>query len=101
MYNFQNDIQTLGMDDFQTEQMLIWDPQTQSYYTADNRQDIAGGRCGGGRCGGGRCGGDGRCGRCGNCGSCFSCFNCFRCFNCFNCFRCFNCFNCFRCFGGR
>jgi heterocycloanthracin/sonorensin family bacteriocin len=99
MYNFQNELQMLGMDDFVADEVMVWDPQTQTYLIDDARQ--CGGRCGGqcfGRCGGqcfGRCGGQcfGRCGgqcfgRCG--GQCFG--------QCFG--RCFNCFSCFNCWGG-
>jgi heterocycloanthracin/sonorensin family bacteriocin len=85
MYNFQNELQMLGLDDFAAGEVMVWDPQTQTYLIDDARQ--FGGRCGG------RCGGFGRCG-----GQCFG-----RCFgHCFgHCFgRCFNCFSCFHCWGG-
>ena len=53
MHNFQNELQTLGMDNFQVGQLIPMGPQSQ-----DSR--IFGGmRCGGGgmMCGGMRCGG--------------------------------------------
>jgi heterocycloanthracin/sonorensin family bacteriocin len=55
MQNFQNDLQTLGMDHFQVGQLIPIDPQSQ-----DLRM-FGGMRCGGMRCGGMRCGGF-RCG---------------------------------------
>ena len=69
MDNFQNELQMLGMDDYVASEVMVWDPQTQTYIIEDARQ--CGGRCGG------RCGGQcfGRC-----FGQCFG-----RCFNCFNC----------------
>ena len=51
MHNFQNELQTLGMDNYQVGQLIPMDPQSQ-----DSR--IFGGmRCGGMMCGGMRCGG--------------------------------------------
>ncbi|RFU68593.1 heterocycloanthracin/sonorensin family bacteriocin [Peribacillus saganii] len=78
MYNFQNDLQSLGMDNFQVGDLMPID---------DNSQDMRqyGGRCGGYRCGGYRCGGY-RCGgyRCGG----------YRCYNCYSCYSCYSCYNC-------
>ncbi|MBY6273653.1 MAG: hypothetical protein CW346_15765, partial [Bacillaceae bacterium] len=40
---------TLGLDDFAAGEVMVWDPQTQTYLIDDARQ--FGGRCGGfGRC---------------------------------------------------
>ncbi|NEU32501.1 heterocycloanthracin/sonorensin family bacteriocin [bacterium LRH843] len=64
MDHYQNELQGLGMDQFQVGELTPMDPQSQ-----DPRQ-FHGGRCGG------RCGGFHRCGG----------FNCFGCFGCFGCF---------------
>ncbi len=77
MHNFQNDLQMLGMDNYQVGELIPIDFQIQ-----DQRQ-FGGMMCGGMMCGGMRCGGM-MCGgmRCGGmmCGGfqfrCFSCFNC-------------------------
>lgn len=93
MHNFQNDLQTLGMDHYQVGELVPINPQSQ-----DPR--LWGMRCGGFRCGGFHCGGF-RCGgfRCGGFGfgGCFgSCFGCFGVgFGFGGCFG-----SCFGCFGG-
>ncbi|WP_121612664.1 heterocycloanthracin/sonorensin family bacteriocin [Mesobacillus foraminis] len=82
MNNFQNELQSLNLGDFNVNQAVPWDQN--QYYADDSRQfgviGIGFGRCF-------------SCFRCHNCFSCFSCFSCFRCHNCFNCFRCHNCFH--------
>lgn len=85
MQNFQNDLQMLGMDNFQVGQLIPIDPHNQDLRQFGGmRCGGCGGRCGG--CGGFRCGGcgGGRCGGCGGCGG-FRCggFGCFGCFSCF------------------
>ncbi|KYG30064.1 heterocycloanthracin/sonorensin family bacteriocin [Bacillus gaemokensis] len=59
MYNFQPDIQSLGLNDFQTGEVTVWDPQTQSYYVTYDSRQYGGGCWSGWRCWGGwhRCGG--------------------------------------------
>ncbi|MFJ8245928.1 heterocycloanthracin/sonorensin family bacteriocin [Peribacillus asahii] len=52
MLNFQNELQTLGMDNFQVGQLIPMGPQSQ-----DTRIIFGGMRCGGMMCGGMRCGG--------------------------------------------
>ncbi|MBD3108340.1 heterocycloanthracin/sonorensin family bacteriocin [Bacillus sp. AGMB 02131] len=76
MYDFQNQLQSLNVGDFQTGEVVPWD---QNQYTMNDSRLFIGGCIGGflcfgcfscfgcvGRCGGcgGRCGGCGRCGRC-------------------------------------
>ena len=85
MQNFQNDLQTLGMDGYRIGEVMPID-SSYSYQSLEDSRRC--GRCGGGmRCGGMRCGGF-RCGgfRCGG----FSCggFRCggFRCGGCFSCY---------------
>ena len=51
MHNFQNELQSLGMDNYQVGQLIPIDPQSQ-----DSRM-FGGMRCGGMMCGGMRCGG--------------------------------------------
>lgn len=84
MNQFQQELQSLNLNDYQTGNVVYWDPQ-QSQYPYYYIQDDA--RCCGG-CGGcgGRCGGcGGRCGGCaGRCGGCVGCAGCFGCFNCWN-----------------
>lgn len=75
MYDFQNQLQSLNVSDFQTGEVVPWD-QSQ-YMMDDSRQFIGIGGCFGGflcfgcfGCFGciGRCGGCGGCGgRCGRC----------------------------------
>ncbi|MFB5281015.1 heterocycloanthracin/sonorensin family bacteriocin [Peribacillus sp. Hz7] len=52
MLNFQNELQTLGMDNFQVGQLIPMVPQSQ-----DSRIIFGGWRCGGMMCGGWHCGG--------------------------------------------
>ncbi|MFJ7976649.1 heterocycloanthracin/sonorensin family bacteriocin [Peribacillus sp. NPDC096379] len=80
MLNFQNDLQTLGMDNFQVGQLIPMGPQSQ-----DSRIIFGGMRCGGMMCGGMRCGGM----RCGG----FRCFGCFGCFGCGGCGGCYSGYN--------
>ncbi|UOY94559.1 heterocycloanthracin/sonorensin family bacteriocin [Ectobacillus sp. JY-23] len=70
MNQFQNELQSLPISDFQVTQPMMWDVQQQ--YHADMQRFACGGcfRCGG-------CGGCFRCGGCGGCGGCFRCFGCF------------------------
>ncbi|KFM99388.1 heterocycloanthracin/sonorensin family bacteriocin [Bacillus clarus] len=82
MNEFQQEIQSLNLNEYQPSNVVYWDQQNQYpyYYIQDDAR-----RCGG--CGGcGRCGGcGGRCGGCaGRCGGCIGCFGCFGCFNCWN-----------------
>jgi len=81
MNQFQQELQSLNLNDYQTGNVVYWDQQ-QSQYPYYSIQDDAR-RCGG--CGG-RCGGcGGRCGGCaGRCGGCIGCAGCFGCFNCWN-----------------
>ena len=82
MNQFQQELQSLNLNDYQTGNVVYWDAQ-QSQYPYYYIQDDA--RC----CGG--CGGvvdavvEGRCGGCaGRCGGCVGCAGCFGCFNCWN-----------------
>lgn len=79
MNQFQQELQALSLNDYQSGNVVYWDQQNQYpyYYIEDAAR-----RCGGcgGRCGGFRCGG-------------FRCFGCFGCFGCFSCGSCSNCFN--------
>ncbi|PGC32610.1 heterocycloanthracin/sonorensin family bacteriocin [Bacillus pseudomycoides] len=73
MNEFQQELQSLNLNDYHPGNVVYWDNQNQyPYYYA--QEDAR--RCGGcGRCGGfGRCFGCGGCGGCG--GGCFSCFSC-------------------------
>ncbi|MED0876057.1 heterocycloanthracin/sonorensin family bacteriocin [Bacillus mobilis] len=78
MNQFQQDLQSLNLNDYQSGNVVYWDQLQQNQYPYFYIQDEArrcggcGGRCGG--CGGGRCGGCG--GRCVGCAGCFGCFNC-------------------------
>ncbi|TKH11965.1 heterocycloanthracin/sonorensin family bacteriocin [Bacillus wiedmannii] len=81
MNGFQQELQSLNLNDYQSGNVVYWDQLQQNQYPYYYIQDDArrcggcGGRCGG--CGGGRCGGcAGRCGGCIGCAGCFSCFNC-------------------------
>ncbi|MED3683750.1 heterocycloanthracin/sonorensin family bacteriocin [Bacillus thuringiensis] len=84
MNQFQQELQSLNLNDYQTGNVVYWDQQQSQYpyyYIQDDTR-----RCGGcGGCGG-RCGGcGGRCGGCaGRCGGCIGCAGCFSCFNCWN-----------------
>ncbi|MFK4465068.1 heterocycloanthracin/sonorensin family bacteriocin [Bacillus sp. RC252] len=82
MNKFQQELQALSLNDYQSGNIVYWDQQNQYpyYYITDDAR-----RCGG--CGGGRCGG-------------FRCFGCFGCFSCFGCGGCSNCSNCFDGFNG-
>lgn len=82
MHNFQNELQGLGIDPYQSGELVPIGAQIQ-----DSRMW---GRCGGFRCGGfHRCGGFG-CGGCGGCGGCFGCGGCGGCFGIgFGGFGCF------------
>ncbi|MED0960537.1 heterocycloanthracin/sonorensin family bacteriocin [Bacillus paramycoides] len=78
MNKFQQELQALSLNDYQSGNIVYWDQQNQYpyYYIEDDAR-----RCGGcGRCGGFRCGG-------------FRCFGCFGCFSCFGCGGCSNCFD--------
>ncbi|WP_176546746.1 heterocycloanthracin/sonorensin family bacteriocin [Bacillus pseudomycoides] len=78
MNEFQQELQALSLNDYQSGNVVYWDQQNQYpyYYIEDDAR-----RCGGcGRCGGFRCGG-------------FRCFGCFGCFSCFGCGGCSNCFD--------
>ena len=81
MNQFQQELQALSLNDYQSGNVVYWDQQNQYpyYYIEDAAR-----RCGGcgGRCGGFRCGG-------------FRCFGCFGCFGCFSCGGCGSCSNCF------
>ncbi|MGG0301694.1 heterocycloanthracin/sonorensin family bacteriocin [Bacillus albus] len=87
MNKFQQELQALSLNDYQSGNIVYWDQQNQYpyYYIEDAAR-----RCGG--CGG-RCGGCG--GRCGGfrCIGCFGCFGCFSCGGCGGCGSCSNCFN--------
>ncbi|PEQ03208.1 heterocycloanthracin/sonorensin family bacteriocin [Bacillus toyonensis] len=76
MNQFQHELQTLNLNDYQTGNVVYWDQQQSQYpyyYTQGDARRCGGcGGCGG-RCGG--CGG-GRCGGCVGCAGCFGCFNC-------------------------
>ena len=82
MNQFQQELQALSLNDYQSGNVVYWDQQNQYpyYYIEDAAR-----RCGGcgGRCGGFRCGGF----------RCFGCFGCFGCFSCGDCGSCSNCFN--------
>ncbi|PHF96627.1 heterocycloanthracin/sonorensin family bacteriocin [Bacillus wiedmannii] len=87
MNQFQQELQSLNLNDYQTGNVVYWDQQQNQYpyyYIQDDARRCGGcGGCGG-RCGG--CGGcGGRCGGCaGRCGGCVGCAGCFGCFNCWN-----------------
>ena len=85
MNQFQQELQALSLNDYQSGNVVYWDQQNQYpyYYIEDAAR-----RCGGcgGRCGGFRCGGFG-------CIGCFGCFGCFSCGGCGGCGSCSNCFN--------
>ncbi|KZD52712.1 heterocycloanthracin/sonorensin family bacteriocin [Bacillus paranthracis] len=87
MNQFQQELQALSLNDYQSGNVVYWDQQNQYpyYYIEDaaRRCGGCGGRCGGFRCGGFRCGGF----------RCFGCFGCFGCFSCGGCGSCSNCFN--------
>ena len=51
MLNFHNELQTLGMDNYQVGPLIPMDPQSQ------DPRIFGGMRCGGMMCGGMRCGG--------------------------------------------
>ncbi|KXX94757.1 sporulation lipoprotein YhcN/YlaJ [Bacillus cereus] len=86
MNQFQQELQALSLNDYQSGNVVYWDQQNQYpyYYIEDAAR-----RCGGcgGRCGGFRCGG-------------FRCFGCFGCFGCFSCGGCGGCGSCSNCFNG-
>lgn len=86
MNQFQQELQALSLNDYQSGNVVYWDQQNQYpyYYIEDAAR-----RCGGcgGRCGGFRCGG-------------FRCFGCFGCFGCFSCGGCGSCGSCSNCFNG-
>ncbi|PGF09665.1 heterocycloanthracin/sonorensin family bacteriocin [Bacillus pseudomycoides] len=73
MNEFQQELQALSLNDYQSGNVVYWDQQNQYpyYYIEDDAR-----RCGG-------------CGRCGG----FRCFGCFGCFSCFGCGGCSNCFD--------
>ncbi|MGH0633936.1 heterocycloanthracin/sonorensin family bacteriocin [Bacillus pacificus] len=93
MNKFQQELQALSLNDYQSGNVVYWDQQNQYpyYYIEDaaRRCGGCGGRCGG-RCGG--CGGGFRCGGF-RCVGCFGCFGCFSCGGCGSCGSCSNCFN--------
>lgn len=71
MYNYQNELQMLGMDQYQVGELMPIEYQSQ---TPIDFSDVR--RCGCGGCG--RCGGFGfRCGGCFGCGGCGGCGGCF------------------------
>jgi len=78
MHNFQNELQMLGMDNYQVGQLTPIDYQTQTPLEfVDMRRCGGCGGCGF-RCGGFRCGGCGfRCGGCFGIGFGFGCYGCF------------------------
>ncbi|MCU5473981.1 heterocycloanthracin/sonorensin family bacteriocin [Bacillus paranthracis] len=87
MNQFQQELQALSLNDYQSGNVVYWDQQNQYpyYYIEDAAR-----RCGGcGRCGG-RCGGF----------RCFGCFGCFGCFSCGGCGSCGSCGSCSNCFNG-
>ncbi|WP_342719560.1 heterocycloanthracin/sonorensin family bacteriocin [Bacillus paramycoides] len=89
MNQFQQELQALSLNDYQSGNVLYWDQQNQyPYYYIEDAARRCGG-CGGcgGRCGGFRCGG-------------FRCFGCFGCFGCFSCGGCGSCGSCSNCFNG-
>ncbi|PEJ39783.1 heterocycloanthracin/sonorensin family bacteriocin [Bacillus pseudomycoides] len=90
MNEFQQELQALSLNDYQSGNVMYWGQQNQYpyYYIEDDARRCGGcGRCGGFRCGGFRCGG-------------FRCFGCFGCFSCFGCGGCGGCSNCFDGFNG-
>ena len=70
MNEFQQELQSLNLNDYQPGNVVYWDNQNQYPYYYYTQEDAR--RCGG--CG--RCGGFGRCFGCGGCGGCFGCFSC-------------------------
>ncbi|MFJ8455692.1 heterocycloanthracin/sonorensin family bacteriocin [Bacillus paramycoides] len=87
MNEFQQELQSLNLNEYQPGNVVYWDQQ-QSQYPYYYIQDDAR-RCGG--CGG-RCGGcGGRCGGCGGCGG--RCVGCVGCVGCGGCFSCSNCWS--------
>ncbi|GIN73765.1 hypothetical protein J14TS2_42400 [Bacillus sp. J14TS2] len=71
MQYYQNDLQTLGMDNYHVGELVPMDHMNQYPVQADSRLCGRCGGCGGCyRCGGFRCGGV-------RCGGCFGCFGCF------------------------
>ncbi|MCC2362716.1 heterocycloanthracin/sonorensin family bacteriocin [Bacillus cereus] len=87
MNQFQQELQALSLNDYQSGNVVYWDQQNQYpyYYIEDAAR---------------RCGGCGRCGGCaGRCGG-FRCFGCFGCFGCFSCGGCGSCGSCSNCFNG-
>ena len=82
MQNLQNQLQTLGMDNFQVGQLIPFDPNLNDPRHFGGMHCGGGMRCGGGmhcggfHCGGHRCGGF-RCFGCAGCGSCYSCYSCY------------------------
>ncbi|MBR9672289.1 heterocycloanthracin/sonorensin family bacteriocin [Bacillus cereus] len=77
MNQFQQELQSLNLNDYQTGNVVYWDQQQNQHPYYYIQGDVR--RCGG--CGG--CGG--RCGGCGGrCGGCVGCAGCFGCFNCWN-----------------
>ncbi len=88
MNQFQQELQALSLNDYQSGNVVYWDQQNQyPYYYIEDAARRCGGRCGGFRCGGFRCGG-------------FRCFGCFGCFGCFSCGGCGSCGSCSNCFNG-
>ncbi|OJD44868.1 heterocycloanthracin/sonorensin family bacteriocin [Bacillus sp. L27] len=86
MNQFQQELQTLSLNDYRSGDIMYWDQQNQYpyYYIEDAARRCGGcGRCGGFRCGGFRCGGF----------RCIGCFGCFGCGGCGGCGGCSNCFN--------
>lgn len=89
MNKFQQELQALSLNDYQSGNIVYWDHQNQYpyYYIEDvvRRCGGCGGRCGGcgGRCGGFRCIGCFGCFGCGGCGGCGGCSSCGSCSNCF------------------
>ncbi|MES1051008.1 heterocycloanthracin/sonorensin family bacteriocin [Bacillus thuringiensis] len=63
MNQFQHELQTLNLNDYQTGNVVYWDQQQSQYPYYYIQGDAR--RCGGGRCGG-----------CVGCAGCFGCFNC-------------------------
>lgn len=73
MQNFQHELQSLGMDQYQVGELTPIQYQAPVPVQFNDMR-----RCGG-------CGGCGRCGGCGGCGG-FRCAGCFGCFGCFGFF---------------
>lgn len=97
MNEFQQELQALNLNDYQSGNVVYWDQQNQYpyYYINDDARRCGG--CGGGfRCGGFRCGGF----RCFGCFGCFGCFNCGGCGGCGGCSGASNCFDSFNDFNG-